>query len=318
LPLPSLFSAKDNAKEKQMSKIPSTRNAALWYANQGWFVFPIWPVIDNRCGCGKLECADIGKHPVTYNNRIAVAPNGHHNATTDSSIINFWWDSYPGWNIGTPSHFRIDVDTKNGGIDNWRELLAQNGGYDLTPVCKTPSGGMHIYFNPGDDYGHRNQTGKLPKGIDVRGHGSGYTILPPSNHMMGIYTWVEASHPKGTPVANAPQWLADIVGADEGEIEKASFTGSVTLPDVESLQIGGLAKALIAGDRSRIDECVITALVRAGLTDDEIRAIFQAKPPTTKYAEKNGQQDNYLAHSIAKARTWLKSRTGYIPIEDTV
>jgi hypothetical protein len=311
---PPFYSNRVNQSGKAMNtKVKSTRTAALWYASQQWKIFPVWPVEDGACKCNDANCANIGKHPVTY-----LVPNGHLNATDNQRIINTWWNTFPGWNIGTSSHFRIDVDIKSGGLDNWRELLATHGGYDPTPVCKTPSGGMHIYFNSGDDYGHHNQTGSLPSGIDVRGDGSGYTILPPSNHVMGVYTWVEASHPKTVTLANAPKWLVDLVGKDEGEIEKASFNGDVIMPDIESLQIGGVVKALIAQDRSRIDECVITSLVRAGLSDDEIRAVFIKAPPTTKYAEKNGQQDKYLAHSIGKARAWLESKRGYQPIEDSI
>ena len=297
--------------------IKSTRHAALWYAGQGWRIFPVWPMLGKICRCGKQDCHDQGKHPVTYINRSPIAPHWNKDATTDPDIINTWWNLFPAWNIGTTSHFRIDVDTKEGGVDNWRDLLAANSGYDLTPVCKSPSGGQHIYFKAGDKYGNTNQTGTLPKGIDVRGDGAGYTILPPSNHMLGTYAWVENRHPREVAIADAPQWLADLVGKDNAAAAAVSFSDS-SMPNIEDLQVGAIVKALIAGDRSRVDSCVITSLARVGLTDDEIRAVFVSNPPTTKYAEKNGQKDKYLAFSIGKARAWLESKSGYTPIEDKV
>lgn len=282
----------------------STRQAALWYASQGWAVFPVWQIVDGRCGCGNPHCQRPGKHPVGF-----LVQNGLGDATTDQNQINSWWDKRPDWNIATASHFRIDVDTRHGGIDNWRDLVFEKGGYDPTPTCRTPSGGLHLYFLAGDDYGHTNQVGNLPDGIDVRGHGSGYTLLPPSNHIDGIYTWSENVHPKDTPIAEPPDWLIGLVGSDSEPVDRAEFSGAVTQVDVEDLQVSALVKAILQRDRSRIDHCVITSLVSAGLSDDEIRTIFQTCPPTAKYKEKNGQGDNYLAHSIGKARAWIKENT---------
>ena len=300
--------------------IKSTRNAALWYADQGWAIFPVWPMFGKICRCGKQGCHSPGKHPVTYVNSKPIVPNGKDNATTNEGQINTWWNLFPGWNIGTASHFRIDVDTKNNGTEHWRELLANNSGYDNTPICKTPSGGQHIYFKSGDNYGNTNQMGDLPSGIDVRGNGAGYTILPPSNHQLGIYTWLDNRHPRDIAIANAPQWLIDIIGKDENPATAVAFSDSA-MPDIEKLRIGAIVKALIAGDRSRVDLCVITSLARARLSDDEIRAVFQTSPPTTKYAEKtNGQGDKYLALTIGKARKWLKEQDSkkYRPVEDSV
>ena len=55
-----------------------------------------------------------------------------------------------------------------------------------------------------------------------------------------------------------------------------------------------------SADRSRGDFAVCCDLLRAGLTDDEIRAIFRAYAIGEKYAER-GNADRYLALTIGKA-----------------
>ncbi len=68
-----------------------------------------------------------------------------------------------------------------------------------TWTVRTPSGGLHYYFQPVE--GLANSAGGLPSGIDVRGLG-GYVIAPPSPG----YEVVDR-----TPMAEAPPWLLDLI-----------------------------------------------------------------------------------------------------------
>jgi hypothetical protein len=276
----------------------STRQAALWYASQGWPVIPIWPVDKNqKCTCGQGDCdKNRGKHTVSY-----LCPNGHKNATVNKKVINRWWDRKPNWNIATPKFLRVDVDTKADGLANWGDLMASMGGLHDYVMVHSPSGGQHWYFLPGTNSGHTNQTGKLPAGIDVRGDGSGYTLLPPSNHVMGLYQWGRR-HPKEYEIPAAPDWLLDLIGPDEKNTILAEFTEDVQQPDINELKTSGLIKALLQGDRSTIDFCVVNALINAGLSNDEIKAIFQQSPPTNKLSEKGDDGLRYLALTISNAR----------------
>lgn len=280
----------------------STRKAALWYSSQGWPIIPIWPLRDGVCLCGsKAECESPGKHPIER----FIGGRKVWGATTNQEQLNKWWNHIPDANLATPRWLRIDVDTKDNGVDNWRELLYNNGGIDGI-VCLTPSGGQHYYFQSTKTHGNTNQEGDLPPGIDVRGNSSGYTLLPPSNHLNGRYKWGE-KHPSKHPIPMPPDWLLDIIGPDERP-EVCNFSGDLDKPDLSQWSLSGLVVGCITQDRSRIDQSVITSLARAGANDDEIRAIFKHYEIGTegKYGEKNGSQpDKYLALSIAKARKWL-------------
>jgi hypothetical protein len=61
------------------------KSMALWYAGGGIHVFPV-----------------NGKAPLT--------PHGFHDATTDKTQIETWWDRFPGAGIGTPDFDAVDVD----------------------------------------------------------------------------------------------------------------------------------------------------------------------------------------------------------------
>jgi hypothetical protein len=65
--------------------------------------------------------------------------------------------------------------------------------------------------------------------------------------------------------------------------------------------------------RSERDSAICVALVRAGCSDDEIRAVFDKYPCGDKYRK---QGDAYLGHTIAKARSYLAdAQTGKLLME---
>lgn len=86
-------------------------------------------------------------------------------------------------------------------------------------------------------------------------------------------------------------------------------------PDLDALGIGTAYRALIehgapaGSDRSAVDQSVITHLVRLGLDDDQIKAVYDHYPIGTagKYAEKGRNAEDYLARSIANARAFVSA-----------
>jgi len=60
--------------------------------------------------------------------------------------------------------------------------------------------------------------------------------------------------------------------------------------------------------RSEVDQAVITALVKKGATNDQVRLIFQTYEIGQKYREKGPYRDRYLKHSINKAKAFLKAQ----------
>lgn len=277
--------------------------AARWYAKRGWRVFPCWPLRDGACACGVPDCGSAGKHPVEL-----VVGNWKQSATTDLDRIDYWWGKVPDANVATCSWLRVDVDTKHDGKAHWRDLVESNDRLN-TVHCMTPSGGDHFYFKPPDGLSIGNGTGDLPTGIDVRGHNSGYTLLPPSNHVHGTYEWELSGRPDEVAISDAPDWLIELLMTDEATLSDVSFADDLPSPSLDTWDLSQLVEACILADRSRVDQAIITALVFAGASDDEIRAVFRHYDTTGKYAEKGRTRDKYLAHSIAKARSYAARQT---------
>jgi len=180
-------------------------DAALAYAARGWPVFP---------------CKPRGKEPLT--------PHGFKDATTDEVVIRDWWSRWPDANIGIPTGAStfvvLDVDTRDGGNETLRELVAQHGELPETPAVLTSGGGTHYYLAPDGV-----RCCKVGKGIDLKGAG-GYVIAPPSVHPTGwTYTW----DAEDVPMAAVPGWLAAL--ARPGDHERGDGHGRQHRPPVSVL-----------------------------------------------------------------------------------
>lgn len=139
--------------------------AALRYAQQGWFVFPLKP---------------REKQPLSQ--------RGFQDATTDAKTIGGWWQRWPDANIGLwpgPSKlFVVDIDGPIG--EQTASALGLLAEPTLTCVTGRKDGGRHLYFHgPGFPVSNVD----LGPGLDIRSHG-GYVVVPPSIHPSGApYTW---------------------------------------------------------------------------------------------------------------------------------
>lgn len=117
-------------------------------------------------------------------NMPAKAPlvgGGLNSASLDKDQVKAWWKKWGDAAIGIPTGIVwdvLDVDTKNG-VDGRVHLtrLARLGLLNGCQfVCRTPSGGWHLYFKatPG-----MTNKANAELGLDVRGAG-GYVLAPPS------------------------------------------------------------------------------------------------------------------------------------------
>lgn len=173
-------------------------DAALAYAKQGWHVFPLmWVREDRECSCG-TECAHPGKHPLT--------PNGFKSATTDPMKIAEWWKKWPRANIGVACGASrlivVDVDPRNNGDDEIVNLQAKHDQLPSTMTSLTGGGGWHYIYNV--PFGQMPPRSWVPcQGVEIKADG-GYIVAPPSNHVLGQYRWDE-----GQPrdLVDAPEWL---------------------------------------------------------------------------------------------------------------
>lgn len=140
-------------------------SAALWYAENGWPVFP---------------CEAGGKRP--------ACAHGFHDATTDLDQIRAWWSDQPTNNIGLPTGGDVDVfdfDGDPAGVWAFNEAAISGGDLPrLRGAAVTPRG-MHLYVPAS---GRANKVGIFP-GVDYRGAG-GYVVVPPSRTPNGSYRWL--------------------------------------------------------------------------------------------------------------------------------
>jgi hypothetical protein len=141
--------------------------------------------------------------------------HGCNDATTDTIVIQTWWQENPEYNIAVATgavsdFFVVDIDD-NGDCDGeveWDRLVGQHG--TLMPTVEVITArGRHLYFRY-PTVPVRNSAGKIAPGIDVRGDG-GYVLVPPSLHPCGKrYCW---SVDSSSAIAEAPAWLVEIVTA---------------------------------------------------------------------------------------------------------
>ncbi|ONH33637.1 bifunctional DNA primase/polymerase [Pseudofrankia asymbiotica] len=124
-------------------------------------------------------------------------------ATTDPSVITFWWSTWPRASVGVatgPSGLVVvDLDGDEG-VASWLSLVAEHG---QVPTATVATGrGHHLWFLAGDGPELRNSSKLVAPGIDVRAVG-GYVIAPPSWHRTGVrYRWENDDQP-----APLPAWV---------------------------------------------------------------------------------------------------------------
>ena len=149
---------------------------AVWYAQQGWPVFPAHGFVRGQCTCRSgPDCQSPGKHPATR--------WGWKDATLDERQIRAWWDENPDYNIAlaTGDVSVIDIDGAKG-LQSFKKLVAEYGVGSIpkTPRAVTGGGGWHLFFQGSEI---KNHVGIRP-GLDTRS-GGGYVVLPPSRHWAG-------------------------------------------------------------------------------------------------------------------------------------
>lgn len=183
---------------------------ALAYAHRGWRVVPIKPG-EKRPALNAWQDA----------------------ATTDPELIADWWSHWPDHGIGiatgSASHlFVLDVDVSDGkpGEDTLADLVATHGPLPDTVETITGTGGRHLYFAWPDGQVISNDAGvRLGPGLDIRGEG-GQVLAPPTIHPNGTpYHWEASSDPETTPIADAPQWLIDLLTKAPDQAAKRATVG---------------------------------------------------------------------------------------------
>jgi len=259
---------------------------ALSYAQRGLPVLPVYGVTgEDMCWCGRVSCHSPGKHPMTE--------HGLDDATTDEATIRGWWERWPEANVGVrlpPGVLVIDVDPRNGGATALLELCRAHGGgiTGLTPTltAHTGGGGLHAW------YAYRGPIrARLASGIDLKGQGTGYVVMPPSRHVSGeVYSWVSMH-----AMAPLPAWLRHLVCPAPPPTPRAVRrtagerrpTGdglvATVLYAVEGNRNRALhwaaCRAVEDGETAQLED-LVTAAVSAGLPEREARTTVRSAQRT--------------------------------------
>lgn len=178
-------------------------------------VFPIWPVVDGKCGCGNPDCkTKPGKHPQFSYSRLEAGQKVK---------------GTPGCNYGIATgsrsgFFVVDLDGE-AAISWWEE----HGDFDT--YCVETSKGFHLYYQL-PDFSVKSSGSQLAPGIDIRGEQNAMVVAPGSVHVSGfVYREVDAE----ANVAPAPAWLLEWPGLRGTGFEAREASGNAPVPvDVES------------------------------------------------------------------------------------
>jgi len=221
------------------TQYPDLLAAALRYAELGSAVFPCDP--RGKCPIGRL------------------APNGCKSATRDRDRLRAWWHDVPGANIGlaVPAGVVVlDVDGEDGRASVEGEALPP------TPTALTGRG-AHYWFRLPEGLTARNGAGLRP-GLDVRARG-GYVVAPPSVHPSGHrYEWAPGLAFGDVPLADSPEWLADLLRTRDPKPNPVAPTRTAPLPDDDSLP--PYVRAAVA------EECARVASAAVGTRNDTLNA----------------------------------------------
>jgi Bifunctional DNA primase/polymerase, N-terminal/AAA domain len=199
------------------------------------------PALEANPGEWALAYAALGWRalPITPGKKWPPMQSWPHVASTDPDKIRNWFKGlYRGFGVGIATGegsgiFALDVDTYNEGGDTLHDLERQHGPLPVTVEAVTGGGGRHLIFcHPGK----RVMTVKsfLP-GLDVRGDG-GQIVVAPTVHPNGNrYAWHVDLSPWDVPVAEAPDWLIQLVTERPPEPEPEPVKPPADVDDSDSI-----------------------------------------------------------------------------------
>jgi hypothetical protein len=273
--------------------------AALAYIDQTWSVLPFFEPRDGGCSCslGK-DCRSAGKHP-----RLARGING---ASADQATIRKWFKGTPSSNVAIATGNGlavVDVDPRNGGTDQLKQLCARFDYAPTGPQVETGGGGAHLYFASTGKVRSR----QVAPGVELKAEGS-CVIAPPSLHVSGArYKW--AVPVESQPLPALPSWLVkasggkSVEGAGESSLFLEGTRHKMLLRTAGALRrVGAPLETIYAALQSESQRCV------PPLPDAELRqiAVSICKYPSGGPSDSSG----YSAQSLSPiGGDWAESKS---------
>lgn len=210
----------------------TTVEQALTYLSRGWAVFPC-------------------------RNKIPLTAHGYKDASKDIDTVRRMFSEHKNANIAVATGkvsgiFVLDIDVKNGagGAESLMELEREFGELPHTAEALTWSGGRHIFFRY-PEKGVGCKTGVRP-GIDVRGDG-GYVIAPPSVIEGKSYEWEIEHHPDETMIAEAPEWLLELLEEKQPVVDLSDKGAKITQNRNNTLMLMGVKLRKMGLEHAQIE-----------------------------------------------------------------
>jgi hypothetical protein len=155
-----------------------------------------------RGGYPIFPCIPGTKEPLTT--------NGFHDATTEASQIETWWEKTPNGNIAiaTAGLLVVDIDgADNVWLSDKPDLLAE---LQAAPSQTTPRGGRHLFFRQPEGVRVKSSVGAIAADVDIRADG-GYVLIAPSIVKAKVYALNGLKQlPSRDDLPIAPDWLVKL------------------------------------------------------------------------------------------------------------
>jgi putative DNA primase/helicase len=206
----------------------AARGEAAEYRRRGWSPIPI---------------KERSKEP----NLLELRPYLSRKATKEE--LDTWAWSGVGIVTGELSGVLVlDVDGPEG------EAELRKHGHPVTPMVRTASGGLHLYFKHPE---HLVRTGiRVAPGLDVKASG-GYVVAPPSVGPNGKrYEWIVS--PKDADLAAPPEWLMRLLDRQRSKAPA-----------------GPVGERIPSGQRNKVLASIAGTMRRRGMGEAEILAALQ-------------------------------------------
>jgi hypothetical protein len=170
----------------------------------------------------RLAAAGLHVFPTGANKRPLIR-DWDEQSSTDPDQIRRWWRIRQGALVAIDLRkcglVVIDADRHGGpdGVAAWHELVDEyEADLSANATVRTPSDGLHIYFRQPKGEPLRCRSGKLPRGIDVKGQGGAVTA-PYCVRPDGTFYELSDKNPDlieaftSGRIPRVPDWLAQII-----------------------------------------------------------------------------------------------------------
>jgi P4 family phage/plasmid primase-like protien len=255
----------------------SRGEAAERYARNGWYVLPVWWVVDGVCACGDASCSNKGKHPLS-----ALVAHGHSQATTDVTTVRDWWRQYPLANVGVsckPSGFlALDVDQGKVPPEDWPDFVNNGDRPPLTLVQRSGNDdpAHHVLYSTksfGPDVKIRGKVAAPgAPGVDkMLIRNNGFIVVAPSVHASGNkYRWLNSEKIADPP----PVMLPRLTYTAHGETDGATGDRVAHVTSFRDLTQTAVNRAEEGESRAEVGHWLACQLRDNGCARDDAESIF--------------------------------------------